>query len=60
MSFQILEEPGGRNLRINVRGKLAKGDYRQFVQNFEPLANHRSIETGDTSEVASGTVKTRN
>jgi hypothetical protein len=35
MSFQILEEPGGRNLRINVRGKLAKGDYRQFVQNFE-------------------------
>lgn len=35
MSFQILEERGGRNLCVNVRGKLAKEDYRDFAQEFE-------------------------
>ena len=35
MSFQILEEHGGRNLLINVRGKLAKEDYKEFVKEFE-------------------------
>jgi hypothetical protein len=40
MSYQILQENGGRNLLIHVRGKLAKTDYKDFSQEFEQNVRH--------------------